>query len=312
MGTHAFRRTFLLRVAASALVLVSSCSTPKQDDDTEAVPGAPVKISHPAVSSMIESIDCNATTTFMKKEIVRSTFQGYIQETTKTPGDRINVGEPLFFLKTKEGVATDSITGGATASDALGRGAIAVTAKSAGVVAELNFHPGEYVTEGEQLAVIANPASLAVLLNVPYQDAAKIRIGARCKLSLPGGRNLAGTVTRALPSVDPVSQTQSFLVHADAMANLPANLILAVSIPVHEVRNAVVVPTRAVLSSETLDKFWIMKLTNDTTAVKVTVTKGAQNDSLVQILAPVLNANDRILVEGGYGLPDTARVSLQN
>lgn len=64
----------------------------------------------------------------------------------------------------------------------------------------------------------------------------------------------------------------------------------------------------SILSNETLDKFWIMKLLNDTLAVKVYVSKGIENDKYVQITKPELSLSDRIIVEGAFGLPDTTKI----
>jgi biotin carboxyl carrier protein len=303
------RRMLGLTAAAGLVLLWASCSTPKADG-TPAAAGAPVKVVHPSTTTLVESMEFNANTTFLKKEIVRSTFQGFVESTNKNIGDRVSKGEVILSLKTKEGAAADSAA--AYTHGAHFPGSVAVTAKSSGVLSELNYHTGDYVAEGEQLAVISNPSSLAVLLNIPYQDASKIRLHAACTVILPTGKRIAGTIANSLPSVDPVSQTQTFLIRCADLTDLPTNLNLVVKIPVREVRNAIVVPKRSLQGNETLDSFWIMKLADDSTAVKVPVVKGTESDSLIQILSPALNMNDRILIEGGYGLPDTARVSIEN
>jgi hypothetical protein len=51
-----------------------------------------------------------------------------------------------------------------------------------------------------------------------------------------------------------------------------------------------------------------MKMMNDSTAIKVPVKKGIENDGKVEITAPVFSNKDRIVVSGNYGLSDTARV----
>jgi multidrug efflux pump subunit AcrA (membrane-fusion protein) len=262
------------------------------------------------MSSLVESREFNATTTFLKKEIIRSTFQGYVQKTNKVVGDNISEGDVILLLKTKEAQAAESA--GIPPGEKAFQRAIAMTARSSGVLTELNFHAGEYVGEGEQLAAIANPSSLAVLLNAPYQDASRIAVGSHCTVVLPTGKRLDGIVSSSLPSVDPVSQTQPFIIRCADMTHVPMNLNMIVRVPVREARNATVLPKRAIQSNETLDSFWVMMLTNDSTAVKVPIVKGAETDSLVQILTPQLHASDRIIVEGGYGLPDTARVSIGN
>jgi len=70
------------------------------------------------------------------------------------------------------------------------------------------------------------------------------------------------------------------------------------------------VPQSAVMSDETQETFWIMKLVNDSTAVRFDAVKGIENDSLVQIVRPTLRPDDRVVSDGAYGLPDTAAVSI--
>ena len=158
------------------------------------------------------------------------------------------------------------------------------------------------------MAVISNPLSAAVLLSVPYQHSAMIAINSFCQLILPNGQKLNGTIARSLPSVDPVSQTQSFIIHCEGLKDIPANLNLIVRIREREVRGAIIVPKAAVQTDETLEKFWIMKLIDDTTAVKLSIRKGIENDSMVQIFTPILELNERIIISGAYGLPDTAKI----
>ncbi|MEJ2054397.1 MAG: hypothetical protein P8X42_10790, partial [Calditrichaceae bacterium] len=85
-----------------------------------------------------------------------------------------------------------------------------------------------------------------------------------------------------------------------------------VRLPLQTAKNAVVLSRDAILSNETQDKFWVMKLTGDSIAERVYIQKGLENDSLVQITKPVLSVNDRIINEGGFGLPDSAKVVVLN
>jgi hypothetical protein len=54
-----------------------------------------------------------------------------------------------------------------------------------------------------------------------------------------------------------------------------------------------------------------MKLIDSATAVKVPVKKGMETKDRVEILSPVFSADARILVTGNYGLPDTAKVKVE-
>jgi hypothetical protein len=57
--------------------------------------------------------------------------------------------------------------------------------------------------------------------------------------------------------------------------------------------------------------FWVMKLIDSTTAVKVPVQKGIESGNRVEILSPKFSPSDMILTSGNYGLPDTAKVIVQ-
>ncbi|MDP4197634.1 MAG: RND transporter, partial [Bacteroidota bacterium] len=62
--------------------------------------------------------------------------------------------------------------------------------------------------------------------------------------------------------------------------------------------------------NETQTEFWTMKAVNDTLAIKLKVKKGIETDSLVQIIQPILNVNDRFITDGAYGLADTAKIMI--
>jgi hypothetical protein len=65
-----------------------------------------------------------------------------------------------------------------------------------------------------------------------------------------------------------------------------------------------------VLTNETVDNFWVMKLINDSTAVKVPIVKGISTDTHVEILSPKFAKDDKLVNSGNYGLPDTTYVKI--
>jgi hypothetical protein len=73
---------------------------------------------------------------------------------------------------------------------------------------------------------------------------------------------------------------------------------------------AVSLPKEAVITNETQSEFWIMKMTDSITAVKVCVKKGIESTDRVEIVSPALKSTDNILLTGNYGLPDTAKVTV--
>ncbi|MFA3782024.1 efflux RND transporter periplasmic adaptor subunit [Melioribacteraceae bacterium 4301-Me] len=299
-------QNFLLLITLLILLIfIVSCSSDTKTTQTEIL-GTPVKVANPSKASLTEYMSFNANTVFLKKEIVRSTFQGFIQKVYKNIGDYIKAGDVVFQIITKEAYATDSLR--VKLSDEVFSGIVNIKSKTSGILTELNYNVGDFVSDGEQLAVISNPNSLAVLLNVPYQHISKIKLKSSCILIFPNGKKVEGIIAKSLPSVDPVSQTQTFLIDFNDGNIIPENLNLEVKISINVIKNAVVLPKSAIQTNETLTNFWIMKMINDSTAVRTKIIKGIENDSLVQIINPKLSLTDKIIIDGAYGLPDTAKV----
>jgi hypothetical protein len=49
---------------------------------------------------------------------------------------------------------------------------------------------------------------------------------------------------------------------------------------------------------------------DSSTAVKLPVTKGIETNGRIEIISPPLGPQDKILLNGNYGLPDTAKVKI--
>ena len=58
-----------------------------------------------------------------------------------------------------------------------------------------------------------------------------------------------------------------------------------------------------------MEKFWVMKLINDSMAVKTMIKPGITAGNKVEILSPAFSLQDRIINKGNYGLSDTAFVN---
>lgn len=288
------------------LIFIISCSSESKDSPTVSESGTSVKITNPVRANLIEYITLNANTIFLNKQIVRSTFQGFIEKIYKNIGDAVKIGDPIFLIRTKESSANDSID--ISVGNKIFKGTITINVQANGILTSLNYNTGDYISDGEQLAIISNPSSLRINLNVPYQYVSKINHSSICTVLLPNGKTVKAKIQKIIPSVDPASQTQTFILSLEARESLPENLNVNVQIPLSFVKDALTLPKSAVMSNETLEKFWVMKLIDDSTAVMVDIQKGIENDSLIQIVKPQFNHDDRIIFDGAYGLPDTSIV----
>jgi len=127
---------------------------------------------------------------------------------------------------------------------------------------------------------------------------------------LPDSTHLNGVVASFMPVIDSVSQTQQVLIKVSSPSRIPENLIAKVRILKIQKTNATSLLKQAVLSNDAQTSFWIMKMIDSVTAIKVPVVKGIETNDRIEIVKPAFSVNDKILLTGNYGLPDTAKVKI--
>jgi hypothetical protein len=108
------------------------------------------------------------------------------------------------------------------------------------------------------------------------------------------------------------SQTERFIVKLAEPKSLPENLTCKIRILKESVNAATSLPKSCILTDETMRQFWVMKLINDSMAVKVPVTTGITEGDNVQVTRPVFSTSDLFLASGNYGLGDTVYVKVVN
>jgi len=187
---------------------------------------------------------------------------------------------------------------------------ININSHKEGVISSVSYQKGDFVQEGDELAVISEQNSLVFVLEVPFELNGYIEKNRNCIISLPDKKQIQGTITGKLPEMDIQSQTVRYVVKPSLSGRLPGNLIASISIVKSTNKKALILPKPAVLGNETQTEFWVMKLIDDSTAVKIIVTKGYENNEEVEITEPLFLPSDRILLTGNYGLSDTARVTI--
>ncbi len=302
-----FKKILIVFVIIIIPAIMNSCSSGEGDSNV-VNSGTPVTVTHPRLMDMDDFLELNGNTVFLSKEIIRSTFDGFVEKVYKNIGDEVTPGEILFQVRTKESASNDSLK--LKLGNELFQGSIYIKANSSGVLSELDYHTGDFVTAGEQIAIVSNPSSLRIKLNVPYEDVLKVKIGGNCEINLPDGISIPGIIEKNVPAVDPITQTQIFFIKLNEYRAIPENLNLMVKIPYKHFTNTTVLPKSSLVTNVTEDSFWVMKLINDSTAIRVNIQKGIENDSVAQILSPKLNKTDRIILTGSYGLSDTAKVEI--
>ena len=293
------------------LLCFNSCKSNKSED--AAAPAievrTPVTVTSVTYEPLQEFIELNATSTFLQKNFVKSNLNGYIQKADIKFGDYVHRGQTLFVLKTKEAQAIGNEVNKLD-PDFKFSGVNVIHADASGYVVEVNHQAGDYVQDGEQLAVINDSKSFVFVMNVPYEYKPYISTGKQVELTLPDGEQLMGTVKPSLPMMDSASQTQAISLSVNSSQAIPVNLVAKVKIVKVSKTTAVTLDKKSVLSDESLNNFWVMKMINDSTAVKVPVKTGIESGDKVEIISPEFSPKDRILLTGNYGLSDTAFVTV--
>jgi multidrug efflux pump subunit AcrA (membrane-fusion protein) len=268
----------------------------------------PVTAAAVSQDALNEYIELNAVSAFLQKSYVKANANGYLQSADVYPGKYVEAGQPLFTLKTKE---AQSIGNSIRILDSTLKfsGVSTIRANQHGYITQLNHQSGDYVQDGEQLAVISDRNSFVFLLNLPYELRRYALDNRTVQLILPDGQTLNGAIGSFMPTVDSASQTQSVVIRVNTQEAIPENLIAKVRVLKTSRKSAQSLPRSALLTDETENEFWVMKLIGDSIAVKVPVKKGIETKDRVEILSPVFSPADRILVSGNYGLPDSAKVN---
>jgi len=307
---QALIRSFFLLLTTLSMLLIACKNKQADNTDDEAIePRTPVTVTTIQYSPIQEFVELNATSAYLQKSYVKANLTGYIKSANIHFGDFVNSGQILFSLKTKESEALGN-TINKLDPDFKFNGVNYVKAAANGYVIELDHQAGDYVQDGEQLAVISDMKSFVFLMNLPYEYKAYATNKKQVELTLPDGERLQGIVQTSMPFIDSVSQTQTVAIKVNASRQIPPGLVAKVKIIKVSKASTSSLPKAAILSDEAQSEFWIMKMINDSTAIKVAVKTGVETSDKVEILSPEFSPKDRVLVTGNFGLPDTALVIL--
>jgi hypothetical protein len=294
------KKILILLAAVYSLQLLFSCQT-RAPEGEQKMPVVSVKVSPLTKGDIVSEVSFNGSSVYLRKNLIVSPIAGYVSKVYVKYGEEVQKGQPLFELQTREGKALQN---GKEPSS--GIGSLIVNASSDGFIDEIaSSEPGVYVAEASPLCSILNNNDLMIKVNVPFEYNKIVNVGQRCKILLSDNSVINGSVSRILPVVDEASQTQEALIKPETGRALPQNLNMMIKFVSARHRQAFLVSKSSLMTDETQSEFWIMRVENDSIAVKVPVTRGIAKDSIVEILSPQLDVNDLIIYEGAYGLPDS-------
>ena len=305
-------RLFIIPICIIFLLAIgckTQTNTKEVVDKTIESAGTPVTITSVINGNMNETVEVNAVSAFLLKNYVKANTTGYLMAVNTQIGKYVQKGQELFIIKTKDAQSLGNTINQLDTTLHF-EGTLHIKASGSGYVTLLPYKVGDYVQDNEQLATITDTKNFVFLLDLPYELKPYLPNNKTLQLRLPDGTVLDGYINAAMPTVDVVSQTQSYIIKVNTDKAIPENLIAKVSLVKSAKTNVTSLPKAAVLTDEIQSQYWIMKMIDSATAVKILIKKGIETSDNVEIISPKLSGSDKILLTGNYGLPDTAKVSI--
>lgn len=300
----------LLSISLFLAVFVSCSSRPKEAPQDTASPEVSVKATTVVRGDIDQLVVLNGRSVYLRKNNVLSSISGYIKKVNVRFGDAVRKNDLLFEIQTKENKALENSELDTILSSK--SGVIRILAPSEGIISELNVNSsGMFIAEGSPLCTIVENKDRMVQVNVPYEYHSWVKLNTPCKIVLPDSTLLNGTIYRIMPVINETSQTQNVLLQIRGNRQLPENLNVIVQFIKSNHPNALLVPREALLTNESQQKYWVMKIIHDSLAVEVLVQKGFENSRMVEVVSPNLLVNDPVIIDGAYGLPDSTVVKIQ-
>ena len=181
----------------------------------------------------------------------------------------------------------------------------------AGVVADRSAFAGEMASPGVALVTIVDVSSVIARVNISQAEAAWVKVGQPARIvSSDGAVESGGKVTVVSPAVDPQSTTVEIWIQAPNPGRRlrPGSTVRAV-INAGKVPDAAVVPVEALLAADAGGSA-VYVVGPDSVAHQRKVEVGVRNSEMAQLLSGA-KVGDKVVVEGGVGLSDGAKVKLE-
>jgi len=181
-----------------------------------------------------------------------------------------------------------------------------------GVVTDRTLFAGETPAAGAAIVTVMDTSAMIAKLHIAQALAQHLKLGAAATLTVPGiDEAVAAKVSLISPALDPGSTTvEVWLRAANPDGRLKAGSSVHATLKGNTVPNAMLIPTDAVQRSPEGEGKIVMVVAADGTAKKRAVEVGIQTKENTQILSG-LKLDDSVITEGGYGLDDGSKVTVE-
>jgi RND family efflux transporter MFP subunit len=315
-------------------VLFAACrgrgASPDSGPGDSAGAGAtPVTVVEIRRATLGVTVNAPGRTDVLRPLHVRAPFTGALASMRVADGDRVAPGERLGTVVARASMAalagaramlyaarTDAERSDAQrALDLATQNLVEypLQAPEGGVVVSHAANAGDLVNDGDDILVIAPSGAVAFIAQAVQSDLPQVHPGQRAVVDLAARVTpLAGIVHGILPAAS--TENLSAPVRIDFTRGSDAieiGLFGTARIIVGERHDVPVVPEAAVLRDDVYGTTRIAVATADHHAHWVTVTTGARDGGMVEIVAPSLAAGTTVIVTGQVGIPEGAPVRVQ-
>jgi multidrug efflux pump subunit AcrA (membrane-fusion protein) len=179
-----------------------------------------------------------------------------------------------------------------------------VTAPLAGTVVRVGVKPGQAVDLTTVVAEVMDLNRLAVSAEIPAAAAGDLKPGQAVELRT--APPVATQLSFVSPGVDPNNDTVRVRALLPAGSGLRPGQFVPLRIVTAGHTNCLVAPAESVVADDS-GQSAIARVQGDE-ATRTPVQTGLREDGWVEIAAPELQAGDRVVTVGAYGLPEKTRI----
>jgi multidrug efflux pump subunit AcrA (membrane-fusion protein) len=181
-----------------------------------------------------------------------------------------------------------------------------------GVIADRPLYPGEMAAAGTPLLTVMDTSQVIARAHIPQPQAALLKVGDKASITIPGEETpVEATISVVSPALDPNSTTVEIWVQAkNSEQRLKPGTSVQVSMLAQTVPDALIIPATALLTAQDGGTS-VMQVSADDHAHQKSVRVGIRQGDTVQIVEG-LQAGDRIVASGAYGLPDNSKIKVES
>ena len=181
-----------------------------------------------------------------------------------------------------------------------------------GVITDRPLYPGEMAAAGTPLLTVMDISQIIARAHIPQPEAALLKVGDNATITVPGeDKPVEGSITVVSPALDPNSTTVEVWVQAkNPGQRLKPGTSVQLSMLAQTVPNALIIPAASLLTAQD-GSTSVMVVGADNRAHQKSVRAGIRQGDRVQIVEG-LQAGDRLVASGAYGLPDNVKIKVEN